>query len=344
MPELPEVETIARELRPLIVGERLAGFRTDWPRSVRHPEPALFSARVAGRRVDRVERRAKWILVDLDDGAVIAIQVKMTGQLFVLPGDAPADPHVHLVFPLASGRELRIRDVRKFARIALYEREPGGGIVGPGGADPLAEIGPEPLAPDFSVARFRERLRGRRSRLKPLLLDQSFLAGVGNIYADEALWRARLHPLRSASTLRPAQERALWLAIRSVLTEGIERRGSTIDDYTAPGGDGEMQEHLAVYQRTGAPCLRCGRPIRRIVLGIRSTHFCGWCQRLPAAEQSAGNRALLAAARRTTRRGPRWSELPTGAGAVGARPAARREGKPGAAPPHAGDPAPGGSR
>jgi len=324
VPELPEVETIARELRPLVRGARIAGFHTDWPRAVRHPDPDALAARIAGRTIADVTRRAKWLLLELSGDAVLAIQVKMTGQLFVLPADAPADVHVHHVLALADGRELRIRDVRKFARLALYDRDAAGGVTGPDGSDPLGAFGPEPLGDDFTLARFRARLRARRTRLKPLLLDQGFLAGVGNIYADEALWRARLHPLRRADGIGPAAERALHREIRAVLAEGIERRGSSIDDYTAPGGDGEMQDHLDVYQRTGQPCRRCGRPVRRIVLGIRSTHFCSWCQRLPAAERTPGTTAILRAGRaHVARRGPRWSELPVGEGAVGARPARR---------------------
>jgi formamidopyrimidine-DNA glycosylase len=136
------------------------------------------------------------------------------------------------------------------------------------------------------------------------LLDQAFIAGVGNIYADEALWRARLHPLRSAASLRPADERRLYGAVLGVLHEAIARRGSSIDDYTAPGGDGEMQEHLEVYQRTGLPCARCGRPIRRLVLSARGTHLCSWCQRLPRADRSEANRRLMAAAASGRRRVP----------------------------------------
>src|SRR6185436_5437663 len=154
---------------------------------------------------------------------------------------------------------------RKFGRIGLY---------GADTADPFEETGPEPLSDTFTVAAFRRRLRARKGRLKPLLLDQSFIAGVGNIYADEALWRSRLHPLRTAPTLRPPDERHLFEAVRSILAEAVERRGSSIDDYTAPDGDGSMQEHLNVYQRTGEPCPRCGRPVKRIVIGARSTHFC----------------------------------------------------------------------
>ena len=245
----------------------------------------------------------------------------MTGQVFVLPAGTPRDRHVHLTFALDDDRELLIRDVRKFARVALYRRDEAGRALGADGeTDVFDQLGPEPLDPAFTLARFRKLIRGRRARLKPLLVDQAFLAGVGNIYADEALWRARLHPLRSAASLRPADERALYTSIREVLAEGIERRGSSIDDYTAPEGDGEMQDHLNVYQRTGQPCPRCGRPIKRFVLGIRATHFCSWCQRLPVGERTAGNLALLKTARSTTgRRGTRWSELPTGEGAVGAR-------------------------
>ncbi len=320
MPELPEVETIARELRPLVLGAMITGFWTDWPRAIKHPDPESFAVGVAGRAITEVTRRAKWLVLELSGGWVIALQVKMTGQVFVLPAGTPRDQHVHLVFALDGERELLIRDVRKFARIALYRRDEAGKALGADESDPFDELGPEPLDPAFTLARFRQLIRGRRARLKPLLVDQAFLAGVGNIYADESLWRAKLHPLRSAASLRPPDERALHTHVRAVLTEGIVRRGSSIDDYTAPEGDGEMQHHLDVYQRTGQPCHRCGRPIKRFVLGIRATHFCSWCQRLPTDERTAGNLALLRTARSTTgRRGQRWSELPTGEGAVGAR-------------------------
>ena len=141
-------------------------------------------------------------------------------------------------------------------------------------------LGPEPLDPSFSLKEFRRHLAGRRGRLKTLLTDQAFLAGIGNIYADEALWLARLHPLRSAGSVGPRDQKRLYDAIRRVLLEAIAYRGSSIDDYTAPDGDGSMQERLQVYQRAGEACPRCGRPLRRIVLGARSTHFCSWCQRL----------------------------------------------------------------
>ncbi len=351
MPELPEVETIARDLAPLITGARIVDARTGWPRMIVHPEADDFPAAIQGRVIERVGRRAKWIVIELSGGLVLAIGVRMTGQVFVVPRDAPADRHVHLVIGLDDGRELRLRDMRKFARVGVYRRLPGGALAGwSQGAgeralgDPFRRHGPEPLDERFTLGVFRRRLRARRGRLKPLLLDQTFVAGIGNIYADEALWRGRLHPLRTVATLRPGDERHLYRSIREVLFEAIERRGSSVDDYTAPAGDGEMQEHLAVYQRTALPCLRCGRPLRRIVLGGRGTHFCSWCQRLPAADRP-GTAALLREVRRSpgvrvgqvtestestrraaatrraqARRGPRWTELPAGEGVVGLRP------------------------
>jgi formamidopyrimidine-DNA glycosylase len=324
MPELPEVETIARELRPLVLGSTIEGFWTDWPRAIKHPDPEAFASGIEDTRIEEVSRRGKWLVLELSGGQVMALQVKMTGQVFVLPTGTERDRHVHLVFRLDGERELLVRDVRKFARVALYRRDEAGKALGADETDPFDQLGPEPLDPSFTLRRFRTLIRGRRGRLKPLLVDQAFLAGVGNIYADEALWRSKLHPLRNAASLRPPDERALYTAIREVLAEGIEHRGASVDDYIAPEGQGEMQEHLDVYQRTGQACTRCGRPIKRFVLGIRATHFCSWCQRLPKAEQGGGNATLLKAARSTSgRRGTRWSELPTGEGAVGARRPAR---------------------
>ncbi|CAN5760280.1 bifunctional DNA-formamidopyrimidine glycosylase/DNA-(apurinic or apyrimidinic site) lyase [soil metagenome] len=324
VPELPEVETIARELRPLLVGRRITSAWFDWPNQIKHPPAELFAGAVLGREILAVDRRAKWLVVSLGQptgappadpaagqptghpapadpaagAAVLAIQVKMTGQLDVLPPDAPTDQHVHVRFGLDNGEELRLRDVRKFARLGVYRRDEAGTILGSDEARELfAGHGPEPLDPEFTLREFRRLLRRRRARLKTLLMDQAFLAGVGNIYADEALWRARLHPLRIAATLNVDQERRLYHALREVLTEAIERRGSSVDDYRAPRGTGEMQKFLNVYGRTGKPCPRCGRPTRRIVVNARSTHFCAWCQRLPATQRAGAVRALLRQAR-----------------------------------------------
>jgi formamidopyrimidine-DNA glycosylase len=313
MPELPEVETVARDLRRHLLpagqgnGPEIVGADVSWARTLRDGTAEDFAVGVRGRTIEGVGRRGKQLVVDLSGGAFLTIHLKMTGQLFVVRSDTPVDPYVRLVLRLDGGRDLRFRDIRKFGRVGLYLAD----------QDPFDEVGPEPLDPAFTVREFRKRLRDRRARLKPLLVDQAFLAGVGNIYADEALWRARLHPLRSARSLRPPDERRLYRDLRAVLAEAVERRGSSIDDYTAPDGDGEMQERLDVYQRTGEPCRRCGRPIRRIVIGIRSTHFCSFCQRLPAAERPAARAILRTMTPRpgldgSRRRGRRWSELDGG--------------------------------
>ena len=318
MPELPEVETVARDLRGLVVGATILGAAGDWPRAIAsHPTVERFADDLAGRRIEAVGRRAKLVVVELSGHAALTIHLKMTGQLFVVPAGAPGDRHVHLTLALDDGRELRFRDIRKFGRVGLWPRDPlSGAVLGAeAGLELFAGHGPEPLDDAFTLRAFRERLRGRRGRLKPLLLDQAFIAGIGNIYADEALWRARLHPLRRADSLHPPDEARLHREFRAVLAEAIERRGSSIDDYTAPEGDGAMQERLDVYQRTGEPCPRCGRPIRRIVVGQRATHFCAWCQRLPAADR-AGAAALLATGRPPRSRGRRWVEL-TGDGVLG---------------------------
>ena len=335
MPELPEVETIAHDLRGLVAGARVTAVRSNWPRTLRSHSPEGFARAVAGRTIDGVGRRGKQLLVWLGpadhaaeseigaaeaapaaaEPAVMTVHLKMTGQLFVVPAGAPQDRHVHMVLALADGRELRFRDMRKFGRVGLYRRDPDTGLPGDGEAVGVLASGPEPLADDFTAAQFAALLARRRGRLKTLLLNQDFVAGVGNIYADESLWRARLHPLRDAHTVSPGEARRLHVALRDVLAEAVERRGSSVDDYTAPEGDGSMQEHLAVYQRAGEPCLRCGRPVRRIVVGGRSTHYCGWCQRLPADQR----RAVAAPSVRPGgfgRRGPRWTEL-SGAGTVG---------------------------
>jgi formamidopyrimidine-DNA glycosylase len=333
MPELPEVETIARDLRGMVAGARIVGMSSNWPPTLRSHDPGAFAGAVMGREIEGVGRRGKQLLVWLSPGlegpvtpaipatlanpaaldpAVMTIHLKMTGQLFVVPAGTPQDRHVHVVLSLSDGRELRFRDMRKFGRIGLYRRDPTSGLPVDGEAPGVLATGAEPLSADFTPERFSDLLARRRGRLKTLLMNQDFLAGVGNIYADEALWRARLHPLRDAHTLRPDDMRRLHSSLRDVLAEAVERRGSSVDDYTAPDGDGSMQEHLQVYQRAGQPCDRCGRPIKRIVVGGRSTHFCSWCQRLPAEQRRAVAGLLRSAdpgGRNGGRRGPRWTEL-----------------------------------
>ncbi len=304
MPELPEVETVARDLQRWVAGATIVQASVHWPRTIRHPQPPeRFEVEVAGASIRRVDRRAKTVLLHLEDGRVMTVALRMTGALIVSPPGTLDDPYARVVFRLADGRELRYRDVRKFGRIGLW---PGGGLrsVGRGGGARSRRVaegagryrigevfsghGPEPLARGFSVQRFRERLQGRSARVKTLLLDQSFIAGVGNIYADEALWRARIHPLRRADSLGDREVRRLHRTVRQVLREGIANRGASFSDYVGADGEpGANAERLAVYRRTGEPCLRCGRSIRRIVVGQRSAHFCPRCQPEPVGSGPA---------------------------------------------------------
>jgi formamidopyrimidine-DNA glycosylase len=298
MPELPEVETVARGLQRLIAGATIVGATVHWDRTIRNPQPPeRFVAEIIEATVRRVSRRAKTVLLHLEDGRVMTVALRMTGALIVTGAETPADPYARVVFALADGRELRYRDVRKFGRIGLW---PGGGLrsvgagrgarsrkVAEGGrryriGEVFSGHGPEPLQQSFTARRFAERLGRRSAKLKSLLLDQSFIAGVGNIYADEALWRARLHPLRTADSLDADEITRLHRAVRHVLRAAVANRGSSFSDYVGVDGEpGANAERLAVYRRTEEPCYRCGRPIRRIVVGQRSTHFCPRCQPEP---------------------------------------------------------------
>jgi formamidopyrimidine-DNA glycosylase len=302
VPELPEVETVARDLQRWVAGATIVDAQVSWDRTIRHPQPVeRFVAEIAGATIARVGRRAKTVLIHLSDGRVMAVARRMTGALIVAPAGTRPDPYARVVFRLADGRELRYRDVRKFGRIGLWE---GGGLRQRARAgrrprrgstataqrvgDVFARHGPEPLSASFTAERFAERLAHRSGRLKSLLLDQSFIAGVGNIYADEALFRSRLHPLRRADTLAPDEVRRLHRAVRHVLREGVRNRGASFSDYVGADGEpGENAERLQVYRRTDQPCYRCGEPISRIVVGQRSTHFCPRCQRLDEAGEAA---------------------------------------------------------
>lgn len=328
MPELPEVETVARDLARLVGGSTIRTGRIIRAANLSTPDTETFARAIVGRRIEGVRRRAKWVLVDLEGGLILMVHLRMTGQLIVLPQSATPDRYVRAELLLNDRRVIRFRDVRAFGRLALVARRADGSpsrSLDPRDDAALSEHGPEPLEATFTVSRFTSDLKRRRGRLKSLLLDQRFIAGLGNIYVDEALWRARLHPLATAASLRAAEAERLHSAIVALLTEAVAARGSSIDDYTGPDGDGAMQERLAVYQRGGQPCLRCGGVIRRVLLGGRGTHFCPRCQPLPRGRRAAGSkRDLMPTA--TTRRGPRWSEALTegSAGATAAERAAAR--------------------
>jgi formamidopyrimidine-DNA glycosylase len=272
MPELPEVEIAARSLAPHVIGRTVVGIeRLDWERMVETPPAPLFRELVVGRRILGVRRRSKWLLLDLDDGWVLAIHLRMSGNLTV---HGPADEariHVHLVLALDDGQRIFFDDERKFGRVRLLD------AAGLAALD--AAHGPEPLEPSFTAAEFARILAGRRTRIKPLLLDQRMIAGVGNIYASEALWLARLHPLLPAAAIDSAGAEALHAALREVLTQAIAHEGSSLRNYrNGDGRRGQNQEHFLVYDRAGQPCQRCGTAIERIVVGQRSTFYCPVCQ------------------------------------------------------------------
>jgi formamidopyrimidine-DNA glycosylase len=287
MPELPEVESVRRQLEPALVGRCFEDVRIDDPRLVRPYEPAEVAAELQGERVTEVGRRGKYLVVWFESGRVLLIHLRMTGSLLHAPsGSLDDDPHRRAVVKLDDGTDVAYRDVRRFGTWLLLE---------PGEAEPYlrARVGDEPLDALFTAARLGERLAGRRTSLKAALLDQRTLAGMGNIYVDEALWRARLNPLRPAAGLDRNELRRLHRAIRAALEHGLARQGSTLRDYRLPDGSGgSMQDEFRVYGRRDEPCDRCGTPIARTQVVGRTTWFCPTCQpeEPPQAASSSSRR------------------------------------------------------
>ena len=266
MPELPEVETIARRLRPELVGKSITKADLLWPRTLATPTPAEFKKQIRGHEIKAVSRRAKYFVIQLSH-YYLFIHLRMSGDLYIKEADAALEKHDRLILDLAPGKSrLIFNDTRKFGRVWLV-RDPDEVIGG---------LGPEPLSDEFTADMLYEGLGSRHRQLKPLLLDQSFLAGMGNIYTDEALHMARLHPLAPSDSVNREQARALWEAIREVLREGIRRNGASID-WVYRGG--EFQNYFRVYDRAGQPCPVCGTAIERLVVGQRGTHVCPNCQR-----------------------------------------------------------------
>jgi formamidopyrimidine-DNA glycosylase len=271
MPELPEVETVVRGLYEDVVGRTFTAVATYWPRQIAPLSPQGFASRLTGRCVYSLHRRAKYIVFDLDEGALL-IHLKMTGRLYVVPKEAlhPSDRWLRAAFDMDNGYQLRFSDPRRFGRLLLVDSA----------EEITAHLGPEPLAEDFTLDVFRARLADRRGAIKPLLLDQRFVAGIGNIYADEALWSAGIDPRRKVDTLKPDEVARLYAALRSVLLAGIEHQGASVNWYRKPDGTtGEQQHHFNVYDRTGKLCPRCGAVIQKFRLGQRGTHYCPSCQR-----------------------------------------------------------------
>jgi formamidopyrimidine-DNA glycosylase len=282
MPELPEVESVRRQLEPALVGRRFERVSIDDPRLVRPYEPAEVAAELEGEDVAAVERRGKYLVVRFESGRVLLIHLRMTGSLLsAASGSLPDDPHCRAVVKLDDESDVAYRDVRRFGTWLLLE---------PGEAEPYlaARVGDEPLDALFTAARLGERLAGRRTSLKAALLDQRTLAGMGNIYVDEALWRARLNPLRPASGLDRNELRRLHRGIRAALEHGLARQGSTLRDYRLPDGSGgSMQNEFRVYGRRDEPCDRCGTLIARTQVAGRTTWFCPTCQPAQAARSSS---------------------------------------------------------
>ncbi|MHB8572156.1 MAG: bifunctional DNA-formamidopyrimidine glycosylase/DNA-(apurinic or apyrimidinic site) lyase [Candidatus Dormibacteria bacterium] len=273
MPELPEVETIARDLRLKVTGAVVESVELGAPSMLRWPAPEEFTARLLGRTLAGVARRGKYLRLRLDSGDWLVIHLGMSGTLVVAPAAEPRRPHLHLCLGLGGGRQLRFRDPRRFGLILL--------------ASPaevrrhrlLPRLGPEPLAPSFTQARFDSCLAGRQRPLKAVLLDQALIAGVGNIYADEACHRASVRPDRAAGALQPAERRRLYLALRRVLRQGIANRGTSVDQYRDLAGErGQNQERLRVYGRAGLRCLRCRATLAGMRLAGRGTVLCPGCQ------------------------------------------------------------------
>ena len=272
MPELPEVETVRRAIAPVLEGARLEHVEIRDARLVRPFDPVIVASELVGERVADVGRRGKYLIVGFDSGRALLVHLRMTGSLrHARRGALADDPHTRAVLRLDNGSDVAYRDVRRFGTWEIFE---------PGELSPYlrSKLGREPLG-SLSAAELGERLAGRRAPLKSALLDQRTIAGLGNIYVDEALWHSRLHPLRVAGRLDAIECARLHRAIRSVLRKGIERQGATLRAYAQPDGSyGSMQDEFRAYGRGGEPCNRCRTSLVRIVVGGRTTTFCPHCQ------------------------------------------------------------------
>jgi formamidopyrimidine-DNA glycosylase len=275
MPELPEVETIRLALEPRIVGRRFDEVEIMDPRLVRPFEPQAVAAELEGERVASLERRGKYLVVRFESGRALLIHLRMTGSLrHAVRGLPGLDPHRRAVVRLDDGSDVAYRDVRRFGTWHLLQPDDVEPYLGD-------RLGVEPLGRAFTSRWLGARLAGRRAPVKAALLDQRAVAGLGNIYVDEALWRARIHPRRPAVELDPEEVRRLTRGIREALRAGVARQGASLRDYSTPDGSrGRMQEEFRVYGREGEPCSRCGTPVDKIRVAGRGTWYCPSCQQL----------------------------------------------------------------
>ncbi|WP_124726953.1 DNA-formamidopyrimidine glycosylase [Staphylospora marina] len=279
MPELPEVETVRRTLQRLVVGKTIEDVEVRLPRIIRRPDPEEFKFCLAGATIAGVERRGKFLKILCPPWTLVS-HLRMEGKYRVANRDEPLEKHTHVIFRFTDGTELRYRDVRQFGTMDLFRAGEEDGQA------PLSKLGPEPLSDAFDVQWFRRELARRTTKIKALLLNQEFLAGLGNIYVDESLFAAGIHPERSASSLTVDEAGRLHAEIRRVLAEAIEAGGSSVRSYV--NGEGEMgyfQLRIKVYGRKGEPCMKCATPIIRTVVAGRGTHWCPVCQ--PSAPASS---------------------------------------------------------
>jgi len=285
VPELPEVDTIKEDLRELVLGSRIETAEVLDGRLVEEPSVEEFAERLSGRRIEDADRRGKNLILLLDGGLRVVLQLKIGGQLLLAPPVAEPADALMLVLHLEGGGRLFLRDETGYTRAQLLD--------GAALEERLSALGPEPLEPGFSVEYLREALGERRARIKPLILDQSIAAGVGNIYADEALYDARIHPRRKASSLSTADWTVLHGALRENLRSGVEHRGTTFSLYRdVLGREGGHQHHLKVFLREGEPCPACGGRVVREQVGGRATFLCPACQLEDAGEESGGDLQL----------------------------------------------------
>ncbi|MBN1176575.1 MAG: bifunctional DNA-formamidopyrimidine glycosylase/DNA-(apurinic or apyrimidinic site) lyase [Dehalococcoidales bacterium] len=266
MPELPEVETIRTELLPYVLGRTITGVDLFWERIVRQPSVEEFTSRIVGRKINGISRRGKYLFFHLNAGGVLVMHMKMTGSLIINPSD---DRFTRAVLHLDNGTALHFWDPRKFGVMWLDEDD----------SAVLAKLGPEPLDDDFTPEVLAEILRNRTAPVKPVILDQSIIAGIGNMYADESLFDARINPTRPAGSLSDDEVRRLHASIRRVLLKALKEKGASIRNYIRPDGSpGTAHDEFNVAHGVGKDCPRCGTPVRRIVVRGRGTYFCPKCQ------------------------------------------------------------------
>ena len=268
MPELPEVETIRRDLSPRITGKSFVALTLNWPKTVQNQSAEAFKQGLIGQTICGLDRRGKYLILRLASGDSLILHMRMSGSLLVEPG-CESDPYTRTVFHLDDGSSLCFRDPRKLGVMWLVKD--AGEVVG--------KLGPEPLDSSFTVAIFGERIGRRSAPIKAVLCDQGIIAGIGNMYADEALFAAGIHPLRPANSLSSEEMKRLYAAIRQTLDEAIDCCGASISDYQRPGGQpGTAQSVFRVAHRKSEPCPSCGTPIERIPIRQRGSYFCPRCQ------------------------------------------------------------------